>query len=178
MIKILKDWYDANFTDPNQVSLALILLFSIIITYVLIETISPILVAIVLAYMLEGLVQNLMRATNIVRNISVIFVFLIFLIMSILTLFMLLPLLLDQLTLFVKSLPDIFNKSKEFILGLYDENEYIPKDYIESIFLGLQGETSKLGNSIFAFSLASAGGLFAIIVYTILVPIMIFFGDP
>ena len=175
MIKILKDWYDANFTDPNQVSLALILLFSIIITYVLIETISPILVAIVLAYMLEGLVQNLMRATNIVRNISVIFVFLIFLIMSILTLFMLLPLLLDQLTLFVKSLPDIFNKSKEFILGLYDENEYIPKDYIESIFLGLQGETSKLGNSIFAFSLASAGGLFAIIVYTILVPIMIFF---
>tara|TARA_B100001057_G_scaffold303287_1_gene303491 strand:- start:2863 stop:3915 length:1053 start_codon:yes stop_codon:yes gene_type:complete len=175
MIKILKDWYDANFTDPNQVSLALILLFSIIITYVLIETISPILVAIVLAYMLEGLVQNLMRTTNIVRNISVIFVFLIFLIISILTLFMLLPLLLDQLTLFVKSLPDIFNKSKEFILGLYDENEYIPKDYIDSIFLGLQGETSKLGNSIFAFSLASAGGLFAIIVYTILVPIMIFF---
>ena len=175
MIKILKDWYDANFTDPNQVSLALVLLFSILITYVLIETISPILVAIVLAYMLEGLVQNLMKTTNIVRNFSVILVFLIFLVISILTLFMLLPLLLDQLTLFVKSLPEIFNKSKEFILGLYDENEYIPKDYIENIFLGLQGETSKLGNSIFAFSLASAGGLFAIIVYTILVPIMIFF---
>ena len=175
MIKTLKDWYDANFTDPNQVSLALVLLFSILITYVLIQTISPILVAIVLAYMLEGLVQNLMKTTNLVRNISVILVFLIFLVLSILTLFMLLPLLLDQLTLFVKSLPDIFNKSKEFILGLYDENEYIPKDYIENIFLGLQGETSKLGNSIFAFSLASAGGLFAIIVYTILVPIMIFF---
>ncbi len=175
MIKILKDWYDANFTDPNQVSLALVLLFSILITYILIETISPILVAIVLAYMLEGLVQNLMRAANIVRNLSVILVFLAFLVTSILTLFMLLPLLLDQLTLFVKSLPEIFNKSKEFILGLYDENEYIPKDYIENIFLGLQGETSKLGNSIFAFSLASAGGLFAIIVYTILVPIMIFF---
>ncbi len=175
MIKILKDWYNANFTDPNQVSLALVLLFSILITYILIETISPILVAIVLAYMLEGLVQNLMRTANIVRNISVILVFLVFLIMSVLTLFMLLPLLLDQLTLFVKSLPEIFNKSKEFILGLYDENEYIPKDYIDNLFLGLQGETSKLGNSIFAFSLASAGGLFAIIVYTILVPIMIFF---
>ena len=175
MIKILKDWYDANFTDPNQVSLALVLLFSILITYVLIQTISPIFVAIVLAYMLEGLVQNLMKTTNLVRNISVILVFLIFLVLSILTLFMLLPLLLDQLTLFVKSLPDIFNKSKEFTLGLYDENEYIPKDYIENIFLGLQGETSKLGNSIFAFSMASAGGLFAIIVYTILVPIMIFF---
>ena len=175
MIKYLKQWYDANFTDPNQVSLALILIFSIFITYILIQTISPILVAIVLAYMLEGLVQNLMKTTNIMRNISVIIVFLIFLVVSILTLFMLIPLLLDQLTLFVKSLPEIFDKSKNLILGMYDKNEYIPKDYIDKIFLGLQGETSKLGNSIFAFSLASAGGLFAIIVYTILVPIMIFF---
>ena len=175
MLNYLKQWYEENFTDPNQVSLALIVIFSVLITYILIQTISPILVAIVLAYMLEGLVQNLMRTAHIVRNISVILVFFIFLILSVITLFMLIPLLLDQLTLFVRSLPEIFDKSKNLILGLYDQNEYIPKDYIDSIFLGLQGETSKLGNSIFAFSLASAGGLFAIIVYTILVPIMIFF---
>ena len=175
MLNYLKQWYDENFTDPNQVSLALIVIFSVLITYILIQTISPILVAIVLAYMLEGLVQNLMKTAHIVRNISVILVFFIFLVLSVITLFMLIPLLLDQLTLFVKSLPEIFDKSKNLILGMYDQNEYIPKDYIDSIFLGLQGETSKLGNSIFAFSLASAGGLFAIIVYTILVPIMIFF---
>ena len=175
MLNYLKQWYEENFTDPNQVSLALIVIFSVLITYILVQTISPILVAVVLSYMLEGLVQNLMKTAHIVRNISVILVFFIFLILSVITLFMLIPLLLDQLTLFVKSLPEIFDKSKNLILGMYDQNEYIPKDYIDSIFLGLQGETSKLGNSIFAFSLASAGGLFAIIVYTILVPIMIFF---
>ena len=175
MIKLIKDWYTDNFTDPNQVSLALVLIFSVIVTYILVQTIAPILVAIVLAYMLEGLVQHLMKITTATRHFSVIVVFLLFLIISILTLFMLLPLLLDQLTLLVKSLPEIFNKSKQLILGFYDENEYIPKDYIDNIFLGLQGETSKVGNSIFTFSLASAGGLFAIIVYAILVPIMIFF---
>ena len=162
MLNYLKQWYEENFTDPNQVSLALIVIFSVLVTYILVQTISPILVAIVLAYMLEGLVQNLMKTAHIVRNISVIVVFLIFLILSV-------------ITLFVKSLPEIFDKSKNLILGMYDQNEYIPKDYIDSLFLGLQGETSKLGNSIFAYSLASAGGLFAIIVYTILVPIMIFF---
>jgi len=175
MIKLIKDWYTDNFTDPNQVSLALVLIFSIILTYIIVQTIAPILVAIVLAYMLEGLVQHLMKITTATRHFSVIVVFFLFLIISILTLFMLLPLLLDQLTLLVKSLPEIFNKSKQLILGLYDENEYIPKDYINNIFLGLQGETSKVGNSIFTFSLTSAGGLFAIIVYAILVPIMIFF---
>lgn len=175
MIKLIKDWYADNLTDPNQVSLALVLIFSIILTYIIVQTIAPILVAIVLAYMLEGLVQHLMKITTATRHFSVIVVFFLFLIISILTLFMLLPLLLDQLTLLVKSLPEIFNKSKQLILGLYDENEYIPKDYINNIFLGLQGETSKVGNSIFTFSLTSAGGLFAIIVYAILVPIMIFF---
>jgi len=69
-------------------------------------------VAVVLAYMLEGLVQNLMKTAHIVRNISVIVVFLIFLILSVITLFMLIPLLLDQLTLFVKS-------SKKFGLFLW-----------------------------------------------------------
>ena len=118
MLNYLKQWYEENFTDPNQVSLALIVIFSVLITYILIQTISPILVAIVLAYMLEGLVQNLMKTAHIVRNISVIVVFLIFLILSVITLFMLIPLLLDQLTLFVKSLPEIFDKSKNLILGL------------------------------------------------------------
>ena len=144
MLKLIKDWYTNNFTDPNQVSLAIVLIFSVLITYILIQTIAPILVAIVLAYMLEGLVQYLMKMSNLARQFSVVIVFLLFLILSVLTLFMLLPLLLDQLTLFVKSLPEIFNKSKQFILGLYDENEYIPKDYIDSLFLGLQGETSKV----------------------------------
>ena len=175
MIKFLKDWYEANLTDPNQVSLAMVLFFSVLITYILIQTISPILVAIVLAYMLEGLVQYTIKSSNVSRNLSVFIVFILFLVISIITLFMLLPLLLDQLMLFVKSLPQIFNKTKELILGMYNQNDYIPKEYIENIFMGLQGEIAKVGNSIFAYSLASAGGLFAIIVYTILVPIMIFF---
>ena len=49
MLNYLKQWYEENFTDPNQVSLALIVIFSVLITYILIQTISPILVAIVLA---------------------------------------------------------------------------------------------------------------------------------
>ena len=79
MIKLIKDWYTDNFTDPNQVSLALVLIFSIIVTYILVQTIAPILVAVVLAYMLEGLVQHLMKTTSATRNISVIVVFFLFL---------------------------------------------------------------------------------------------------
>ena len=50
MLNYLKQWYEENFTDPNQVSLALIVIFSVLITYILVQTISPILVAIVSIY--------------------------------------------------------------------------------------------------------------------------------
>ena len=71
MLNYLKQWYEENFTDPNQVSLALIVIFSVLITYILVQTISPILVAIVLAYMLEGLVQNLMKTAHILSLIHI-----------------------------------------------------------------------------------------------------------
>ena len=41
MIKLIKDWYEDNFTDPNQVSLALVLIFSVIVTYILVQTQHP-----------------------------------------------------------------------------------------------------------------------------------------
>ena len=73
MLNYLKQWYEENFTDPNQVSLALIVIFSVLITYILIQTISPILVAIVLAYMLEGLEQKIMWPAQIFTNSSLIY---------------------------------------------------------------------------------------------------------
>ena len=58
MFKFFKDWYNTHLTEPNQASFALIILFTILILYILVETVAPILVAIILAYMLEGLVQG------------------------------------------------------------------------------------------------------------------------
>ena len=46
MLKFFKDWYDTHLTDPNQVALALLVLFITLITYILLATVVPILVAI------------------------------------------------------------------------------------------------------------------------------------
>ena len=64
MFKFFKDWYNTHLTEPNQASFALIILFTIIILYVLVETVEPILVAVVLAYMLEGLVERSLDYTG------------------------------------------------------------------------------------------------------------------
>ena len=48
MFRFFKEWYDSHLTDPNQVALALIILFITLVTYILLATVAPILVAIIL----------------------------------------------------------------------------------------------------------------------------------
>ena len=79
MFRFFKEWYDSHLTDPNQVALALIILFISLTTYILLATVAPILVAIILAYMLEGIVHRFTENYRIRRNIIVLFVYLSFL---------------------------------------------------------------------------------------------------
>ena len=74
MFKFFKDWYESHLTDPNQVALALIIVSITLITYILLSTVAPILIAIILAYMLEGVVGRLNELTNIQRKSAVLLV--------------------------------------------------------------------------------------------------------
>ena len=53
MIEMLKTWYVRRFSDPQAMGLFAILLFGFILIYFLSDLIAPLLVAIVLAYLLE-----------------------------------------------------------------------------------------------------------------------------
>tara|TARA_B100000945_G_C20398933_1_gene606286 strand:- start:320 stop:1378 length:1059 start_codon:yes stop_codon:yes gene_type:complete len=175
MLKFFKEWYDSHLTDPNQVSLALIILFTTLITYILLSTVVPILVAVILAYMLEGLVQRFQDNINFDRKIAVIIVFLLFLFMFMFLIFTLIPLMLDQLTVLIKSLPAIIEKSKELIGVTFEEDNLVTPAQIDSVFLSISNEITTVGKNILASSLSSAGSLFELIIYMLIVPILIFF---
>jgi len=176
MFKFFKNWYDSHLTDPNQASLAFIILFVSIILYVLLATVVPILVAIVLAYMLEGLVYRIQEKSQLNRNIIVLLVYFFFLTLSTVLLFMLLPIMLEQLTLFIKSLPSMLEKGKDFLSNAFTKNLNITTEtQLSNIFSTMNNEISSMGKSLLTYSLASAGSIFETIIYMIIVPILIFF---
>jgi len=176
MFKFFKNWYDSHLTDPNQASLAFIILFVSIILYILLATVVPILVAIVLAYMLEGLVHRIQEKSQLNRNIIVLFVYFFFLTLSTVLLFMLLPIMLEQLTLFIKSLPSMLAKGKELVSTAFTKNlDITTETQLSNIFATMNNEISSMGKSLLTYSLASAGSIFETIVYMIIVPILIFF---
>ena len=176
MFKFFKNWYDSHLTDPNQASLAFIILFVSIILYILLETVVPILVAIVLAYMLEGLVHRIQEKSQLNRNIIVLLVYFFFLTLSTVLLFMLLPIMLEQLTLFIKSLPSMLEKGKDLVSTVFTKNLNITTEtQLSNIFVTMNNEISSMGKSLLTYSLASAGSIFETIVYMLIVPILIFF---
>ena len=173
MFKFFKDWYNTHLTEPNQASFALIILFTIIILYVLIETVAPILVAVVLAYMLEGLVKRSLDYINLERKLVVILVYSFFILISVIILFLLLPLMLEQLSNLLKSLPSYLEYSiqqgKIIALGVFSSEQM--NDFLS----GLNSEMSSMGKSVLSYSLSSAGNIFETIIYIFIVPILIFF---
>ena len=175
MFKFFKDWYDSHLTDPNQVALALIILSITIITYILLATVTPVLVAIVLAYMLEGLVNRFKNQYNLERKPVVLGVYFFFLTTAVVTLFMLLPLMLEQLSLLIKSLPSILNKSKVFMSSFTSSHGLLTEEQLTSIFSSMNAEISSLGSSIVTYSLSSAGSVIEVMIYMLLVPLIIFF---
>ena len=175
MFKFFKDWYDSHLTDPNQVALALIILSITLVTYVLLSTVAPILVAIILAYMLEGVVGRINESSQIKRESIVLLVYVSFIALSIVTLFLLVPIMLEQLTLLIKTLPSMFERGKLLILEYTSNNNLVSEKQLTNLFSTMNTEISIAGRSIISYSLASAGSIFEIMVYMLIVPILIFF---
>jgi len=176
MFKFFKDWYESHLTDPNQVALALIILSITFITYVLLSTVAPILVAIILAYMLEGVVGRINKSSAIKRENIVLFVYISFIAIAIVILFLLVPIMLEQLTLLIKTLPLMLERGKLLILDFTsNSNNFVSEEQLTNVFSAMNSEISMAGRSIISYSLASAGSILEIMVYMIIVPILIFF---
>ena len=176
MLKFFKDWYNTYLTDPNQVALALLILFITLITYILLATVVPILVAIILAYMLEGIVKSVSEKYNLQRTSAVLSIYISFLILSFMTVIILVPLMLNQISLFIKSLPSMLERGKDLLLSSSNSQfSLFSQTQISEILSAVNSEITMLGSSIISFSLSSAGSLIETIVYIIIVPIIIFF---
>ena len=176
MFKFFKDWYESHLTDPNQVALALIILSITLITYILLSTVAPILVAIILAYMLEGVVGRINASSNAKRESIVLVVYISFIVIAIVTLFSLIPIMLEQLTLLIKALPSMLERGKGLMLDFTSKNNnFISEEQLNVLFSTINSEISMAGGSIISYSLASAGSILEIMVYMLIVPILIFF---
>ncbi len=162
---------------PNSqaVALALILLFGFLIVFYLGNILMPVLVAIVIAYLLEGLIAKV-ELLKIPRIIAVFLVFFTFMAGLAFLLFVLMPMLYEQTLQLVQHTPAMIKAMQKEIMRLPEMYpQLISEDKLKTIVFSAQQEILKYTQELLSFSAASVISMVTAMVYLVLVPMLVFF---
>lgn len=175
MFEILQQWYHRHFTDPQTVIFAFILIAGGLLVFVLHAHLLPILVAIIIAYLAEGLVAWLDRV-NLGRTVAASIVTALMITAILLAFFVLLPLLSKQITELFREMPNMLGKGQQLLLQLPDKYpDYVSAEQIEEVLTLARTELTSMGQRVVSISLSSVVGAITFLVYMILLPLMVFF---
>lgn len=175
MLDMLLQWYRRRFTDPQAIALLAILVAGFCILYFFNGILAPLLVAIVLAYLLEWPTVRLQQI-GLSRTVAVSVVLLLFAGILMLGILVIAPVTWQQGVNLLADLPSMLNR-------FYDFAATLPKRYpalvdagiIDMMAENMRSKLSGLGESVVKYSLASLVGLLTLAIYLILVPMMVFF---
>lgn len=175
MIKLLNDWYQKHFNDPQVAILALLLFIGTMLLYFFGDILAPLLAAIMIAYLLDGAVAMFKRK-GIPNFIAILITFSAFIIMLLVVLFILAPLLFQQTTQFVLEVPKMMAQGQALLMQLPEKYpSVISPQQVSDILIEIRTQITDLSQAIVTFSLASVADLLTFMVYLVVVPLLIFF---
>ena len=114
MFKFFSHWYQRRFSDPHAIGLMVWLLFGVIVIYFFGNLLAPLLVAIVLAYLLEWPVSYFCRL-GIPRWLSVAGVLSSFISFMLMAFISLLPAIWEQISNLINDIPNMYTEAQTFL---------------------------------------------------------------
>lgn len=174
-MNILRTWFSRHFSDPQVVSLILILIGGLALVMLLGRLMTPVLAAIVLAYLLDSPVFWLQRL-RIPRSVGAGVIATALLIGVVLISFALLPLLTRQAGQILQELPGLFQRAQDWIGALPQRYPaLITPDQIDSLMGTVSIDVGSMRKALLSRSLIVGASLLYLSVYLVLVPLMVFF---
>jgi putative permease len=171
----IRNFFQRFLPNSQVVSLAIVLLGGFLLIYGLLDLLMPVFVAIVLAYLLEGLVVKV-EQRQLGRLLAVHLVFFAFMAVLGFILFVLVPMVSEQTVQLVNHIPEIVSRAQLEIMSFPERHpELISDARIREIMYSIQKDLLKYGQDLISGSAQSFVGLVAVIVYLFLVPLMVFF---
>jgi putative permease len=175
MFKVLQDWLHRYFSDEQAVVLAVLLVVGFAVVLTLGGMLAPVLTGMVLAFLMQGLV-NAFERLRIPQVVSVWLVFTLFMSMLGVFLLVLMPLLWRQVITLFNELPRMLGEWQSLLLLLPERYPtLITNEQVLQLIEAVRGEAGSVGQSALTFSLSSLPMLVSIMIYVVLVPILVFF---
>ncbi|MGN5011929.1 AI-2E family transporter [Aeromonas veronii] len=175
MLEVLKRWYQTRFSDPDAVTLFLLLVFCFTIIWLFGDLLAPLLVALVMAYLLEWPVARLQKA-GLSRTLATSVILILFIAVAVASLLGLIPTLVSQGINLAKEAPAMLTHAQDYVRTLPDKYpELIDISLVETVIDNIRQRILSGGEHLVSASLSSLVNVVAIMIYLILVPLMVFF---
>lgn len=175
MLEMLLQWYRRRFSDPEAIALLVILVAGFCILFFFSGLLAPLLVALVLAYLLEWPTARLERI-GCSRPWATSIVLVLFVGILLLLAFVVAPVAWQQGIYLIRDMPSMFNRLTEFAATLPRRfPALVDAGILDAIAENARSRITTMGESVVKYSVASLVGLFTLAIYLILVPLMVFF---
>ncbi|MEE4107938.1 MAG: AI-2E family transporter [Halieaceae bacterium] len=175
MFEIFNKWSQRYLFEEESVLLLVLVLLSLVLLATIGDILAPLLAAIVLAYLVQGVVNVLCRL-GLPPWLGFSLAFTAFVGSFFAILLGLLPLVWKQSIGLLAEIPRMVEQGKELLDVLPERYpELFSQVQIDQLIGSVQGEIATLGQTVVTRTLAGIPGFFTIVVYTVLVPIIVFF---
>ncbi len=175
MKQLIHDFFDRYFHDEESVILLILLTVALGVLLLLGGILAPLIAAIIIAYLMQGLVNIVLRYGASPR-LAFISVYSLFFGMFLLMLFYLMPRAWNQLRRLANEIPNLLSEGQTALMSLPENYPSLFSDaQVRAFIEGLGGEIGGFGQTILEYSLASLPSIFAWVIFLVLVPILVFF---
>ena len=175
MFQIFSQWYKRKFSDPDAATLAALILVSVLVLAFWGNMLMPVIVAIVLAYLLDWPVERMARL-GVGRTLGTSLVVLIAVTLFLFMLLGLAPLVFKQGVNLLSETPAIWAKTKQWMLMLPERYpDFVDAQQVQQLWQSVNDHIVQYGQELITASFGSLVNVAALLIYFILVPLMVFF---
>ncbi|HBX36814.1 AI-2E family transporter [Pseudohongiella sp. SYSU M77423] len=175
MRRFFRAFLDRYFHDEEAIIFTLILISALLVLLTIGSFIAPLIAALIIAYLLQGMVNTLLRL-NVSYLLAVVLVYTLFISGFMALLLWILPQAWSQLARLINELPRLIGEGQNLLM-LLPENypDLMTQQQVQDIIRTLRGELAMFGQYVLSYSISSLPNIFSWIMFLILVPVLVFF---
>lgn len=175
MKKIFARWVDRYFADEEAILIAVLLVSSVLVLITLGVVLAPMIAAIIIAFLLQGVVGKL-EQWGVKHLLAVCAAFLILVSAIVLIFLILLPAMWSQIMNLAGEAPKMLKQVQHVLLVLPERYpDILAKEQVTQIIGLASAELGGAAQKVLSFSIAQLPILFGVLIYLVLVPILVFF---
>ncbi len=175
MLDIFNKWYRRYLFEEESVLLLVLLTIGVALLMTIGDILAPVLAALVLAFLMEG-ISNQLQRHGVPEWLGVTVAYVVFIGAFFAVTLGLLPLVWRQLASLAAEMPRMLEQGRQLV-GVLPERypELVTAVQINELTALAKTEIAALGQAVLSRSVASIPGILTVLVYMILIPMLVFF---